>query len=165
MTKPQHDFRSRCSIARTLEILGDKWTFLVVRDLMWHGKHTFQELQSSEERMPANLLSQRLKRLMEWVEQDVSLHVIADHTRALTFLIGDGVLPSNEGRGYVLRRLLRRAARHGVLLGVERPFLHGIADAAIDEMLGAYPELGERRAYIADRIRREEERGKSWRKT
>ena len=66
MTKPQHDFRSRCSIARTLEILGDKWTFLVVRDLMWHGKHTFQELQSSEERMPANLLSQRLKRLMEW---------------------------------------------------------------------------------------------------
>ena len=66
MTKPQHDFRSRCSIARTLEILGDKWTFLVVRDLMWHGKHTFQELQRSEERMPTNLLSQRLKRLMEW---------------------------------------------------------------------------------------------------
>ncbi len=66
MTKPEHDFRSRCSIARTLEILGDKWTFLVVRDLMWHGKHTFQELQNSEERMPANLLSQRLKRLMHW---------------------------------------------------------------------------------------------------
>lgn len=66
MIQPQHDFRSRCSIARTLEVLGDKWTMLVVRDLMWHGKHTFQELQSSEERMPANLLSQRLKRLMEW---------------------------------------------------------------------------------------------------
>jgi DNA-binding HxlR family transcriptional regulator len=66
MTQLQHDFRSRCSIARTLEVLGDKWTMLVVRDLMWHGKHTFQELQSSEERMPANLLSQRLKRLMEW---------------------------------------------------------------------------------------------------
>ena len=66
MKKPRHDFRSRCSIARTLEILGDKWTLLVVRDLMWHGKHTFQELQSSAERMPANLLSQRLKRLMEW---------------------------------------------------------------------------------------------------
>ncbi len=66
MTKPEHDFRSPCSIARTLEILGDKWTFLVVRDLMWHGKHTFQQLQNSEERMPANLLSQRLKRLMEW---------------------------------------------------------------------------------------------------
>lgn len=66
MTQPQHDFRSRCSIARTLEVLGDKWTMLVVRDLMWHGKHTFQELQNSEELMPANLLSQRLKRLMEW---------------------------------------------------------------------------------------------------
>jgi DNA-binding HxlR family transcriptional regulator len=66
MTQPQHDFRSRCSIARTLEVLGDKWTMLVVRDLMWHGKHTFQELQNSEERMPANLLSQRLKRLMRW---------------------------------------------------------------------------------------------------
>jgi DNA-binding HxlR family transcriptional regulator len=66
MTQPQHNFRSRCSIARTLEVLGDKWTMLVVRDLMWHGKHTFQELQNSEERMPANLLSQRLKRLMRW---------------------------------------------------------------------------------------------------
>jgi len=64
--KPQHAFRSRCSIARTLEIVGDKWTLLLVRDLMWHEKHTFQELQESEENMPANLLSQRLKRLMEW---------------------------------------------------------------------------------------------------
>ena len=66
MLQPRHDFRSRCSIARTLEILGDKWTLLVVRDLMWHGKHTFQDLQGSEERVPSNLLSQRLKRLMEW---------------------------------------------------------------------------------------------------
>ncbi|NIA71050.1 helix-turn-helix transcriptional regulator [Pelagibius litoralis] len=66
MQNPEHDFRSRCSIARTLEILGDKWTLLVVRDLMWHGKHTFQALQSSAERVPANLLSQRLKRLMAW---------------------------------------------------------------------------------------------------
>ncbi|USG61243.1 helix-turn-helix transcriptional regulator [Sneathiella marina] len=66
MTQPSHDFRSRCSIARTLEIVGDKWTLLVVRDLMWHGKHSFQELQNSEERMPSNLLSQRLKRLMKW---------------------------------------------------------------------------------------------------
>jgi len=66
MTRPDHDFRSRCSIARSLEILGDKWTLLVVRDLMWHGKHTFQALQNSEEHMPTNLLSQRLKRLMEW---------------------------------------------------------------------------------------------------
>ena len=66
MKQPKHDFRSRCSIARTLELLGDKWTLLVVRDLMWHGKHTFQELQNSDERMPTNLLSERLKRLMEW---------------------------------------------------------------------------------------------------
>jgi DNA-binding HxlR family transcriptional regulator len=66
MQQPQHEFRSRCSIARALEILGDKWTLLLMRDLIWHGKHTFQELQDSEERIPANLLSQRLKRLMEW---------------------------------------------------------------------------------------------------
>ncbi|MEX0301114.1 MAG: winged helix-turn-helix transcriptional regulator [Leisingera sp.] len=64
MTQPQTAFRSRCSIARTLDILGDKWTLLVVRDLMWHGKHTFQELQASEEHIAANLLSERLKRLI-----------------------------------------------------------------------------------------------------
>ncbi len=91
-------------------------------------------------------------------ERDVSLHVIADHARAVTFLIGDGVLPGNEGRGYVLRRILRRAARHGWLLGVEEPFLHRVADAVVDEMAGAYPELAERRAYIASRIEREEKR-------
>ena len=91
-------------------------------------------------------------------EKDVSLRVVADHARACTFLIGDGVLPANEGRGYVLRRILRRAARHGVLLGLERPFLHSVADAVIDEMGGAYPELVERRAFVTDRIRREEER-------
>jgi alanyl-tRNA synthetase len=91
-------------------------------------------------------------------ELDVSLNVVADHCRALTFLIGDGVLPSNEGRGYVLRRILRRAARHGVLLGVERPFLHGVAGAVIDAMSPAYPDLAERRAFITDRIEREEQR-------
>lgn len=64
MTQPQTKYRSRCSIARTLDVLGDKWTLLVVRDLMWHGKHTFQELQASEEHIAANLLSERLKRLM-----------------------------------------------------------------------------------------------------
>jgi len=84
--------------------------------------------------------------------------VVADHARALTFLIGDGVLPSNEGRGYVLRRILRRAARHGVRLGVERPFLFRVADAVIDAMSGAYPDLAERRAFISDRIEREEQR-------
>jgi len=91
-------------------------------------------------------------------EKDVSLRVVADHVRATTFLVGDGVLPSNAGRGYVLRRILRRASRHGVLLGVEEPFLFQVADAVIDEMAGAFPELGERRDYITTRIRRDEER-------
>ncbi len=91
-------------------------------------------------------------------EKDVSLNVIADHVRALTFLIGDGVLPANEGRGYVLRRILRRGARHGWLLGLDRPFLHDVSNTVIDEMQGAYPELAERRAFITDRIEREETR-------
>ncbi|MDP6977891.1 MAG: alanine--tRNA ligase [Myxococcota bacterium] len=91
-------------------------------------------------------------------EKDVSLRVVADHARALSFLIGDGVLPSNEGRGYVLRRILRRASRHGVLLGTEQPFIHGVADKVIDEMCDAYPDLVERREFITSRIKREEER-------
>jgi alanyl-tRNA synthetase len=94
----------------------------------------------------------------ENAEKDVSINVVADHSRAVAFLIGDGVLPANEGRGYVLRRILRRAARHGVLLGIEKPFLHHVADAVIEEMSGAYPELVERRDYITDRILREETR-------
>jgi DNA-binding HxlR family transcriptional regulator len=60
------DFRSACSIARALDIVGDKWTLLIVRDLMWHGKHTFQALQESKEHVPTNILSDRLKRLVEW---------------------------------------------------------------------------------------------------
>lgn len=91
-------------------------------------------------------------------EKDVSLNVVADHARALTFLIGDGILPSNEGRGYVLRRILRRASRHGVLLGKEEPFLFEIAGTVINEMASAYPELAERKAFIQDRIQREETR-------
>ncbi len=94
----------------------------------------------------------------ESAEIDVSLRVAADHARALAFLIGDGVLPSNAGRGYVLRRILRRASRHGKLLGQDTPFIHAVADAVIDQMGDAFPELFERRAYITDRIRREEER-------
>ena len=62
----KHDFRSTCSIARALEIVGDKWTLLIVRDLMWHGKHTFQALQESAEGVPTNILSERLKRLEAW---------------------------------------------------------------------------------------------------
>ena len=61
-----HQFRSTCSIARTLELAGDKWTLLIVRDLMWHGKQTFQALQDSAERIPSNILSERLKRLAQW---------------------------------------------------------------------------------------------------
>jgi len=91
-------------------------------------------------------------------ESDVSLRVVADHARALSFLIGDGILPSNAGRGYVLRRILRRAARHGKLLGQDTPFIHSVADKVIDEMGEAFPELLDRRTYITDRIRREEER-------
>ncbi|MFN4312394.1 MAG: winged helix-turn-helix transcriptional regulator [Ferrovibrio sp.] len=62
----KHEFRSACSIARTLEIFGDKWTLLIVRDLLWHGRHTFQALQDSAERIPTNILSERLKRLEQW---------------------------------------------------------------------------------------------------
>ncbi|MCH2187078.1 alanine--tRNA ligase, partial [Myxococcota bacterium] len=96
--------------------------------------------------------------LGEDAEKDVSLRVVADHARTLAVMIGDGVLPSNAGRGYVLRRILRRGARHGVLLGLEEPFLYQVADAAIDELGDVYSDLVERRSYITDRIRRDEER-------
>lgn len=88
---------------------------------------------------------------------DVSLRVITDHIRSATFMICDGVLPSNEGRGYVLRRLLRRAARHGKLLGVNEPFLYTVCDTVIHENEGHYPELRERQEYITKVIRVEEE--------
>ena len=90
-------------------------------------------------------------------EKDVSLRVITDHIRSATFMICDGVLPSNEGRGYVLRRLLRRAARHGKLLGVSDPFLYQVCDTVIHENEGHYPELRERQEYITKVIRVEEE--------
>ena len=98
------------------------------------------------------------KRYGRSTEDDVSLRVIADHGRAVTFLIADGVLPSNEGRGYVLRRLLRRAARHGKLLGLSRPFLHEVVDAVVHTMGRAYPELVERQGRIVEAVRDEEER-------
>ena len=91
-------------------------------------------------------------------EADVSLRVITDHIRSTVFLISDGVLPSNEGRGYVLRRLLRRAARHGRLLGVKEPFLYKIAKTVAEESKSAYPELEEKFAYIEKVIKTEEER-------
>ena len=90
-------------------------------------------------------------------KMDVSLRVITDHIRSATFLIGDGVLPSNEGRGYVLRRLLRRAARHGKLLGVNEAFLYKVVDTVIHENECEYPELREKQEYITRVIRTEEE--------
>ncbi len=90
-------------------------------------------------------------------KKDISLRVITDHIRSATFLIGDGVMPSNEGRGYVLRRLLRRAARHGRLLGVREAFLYKVADTVIHENRAAYPELAEKRDTIVKLIRVEEE--------
>ncbi len=89
---------------------------------------------------------------------DVSLRVITDHIRSTVFLVSDGVLPSNEGRGYVLRRLLRRAARHGRLLGIEGSFLYKIAKTVVEESKGAYPELIEKFDYIEKVIKNEEER-------
>lgn len=90
-------------------------------------------------------------------KKDVSLRVITDHIRSTTFMVGDGVTPSNNGRGYVLRRLLRRAARHGRLLGITKPFLYEVVDTVIAENAVAYPELEERKAYIKKLIRSEEE--------
>ncbi|HSS35357.1 MAG TPA: alanine--tRNA ligase, partial [Patescibacteria group bacterium] len=89
-------------------------------------------------------------------QERFSYQVIADHSRAVTFLIGDGVLPANEGRGYVLRRILRRAVRHGRLLGRREPFLAELATVVIDIMDEAYPHLTERRAEILGAIVREE---------
>ena len=90
-------------------------------------------------------------------KSDVSLRVITDHIRSTTMMISDGVMPSNEGRGYVLRRLLRRAARHGRLLGIERPFLSEVCETVIKESGAAYPQLTEKKEYILKIIAIEEE--------
>ncbi|MDY4443161.1 MAG: alanine--tRNA ligase, partial [Butyricicoccus sp.] len=94
----------------------------------------------------------------ESYKTDVSLRVITDHIRSTVMMICDGVIPSNEGRGYVLRRLLRRAARHGKLLGIDKPFLYQVCDTVIQESGGAYPALVEKQGYIRKVIQVEEER-------
>ena len=91
-------------------------------------------------------------------ENDISIRVVTDHSRSAMFMISDGVIPSNEGRGYVLRRIIRRACRHGKLLGINHPFLVDTVTVSIGESCGAYPELSEKKDYILKVIALEEER-------
>ena len=91
-------------------------------------------------------------------KNDISIRVITDHSRSAMFMIADGVIPSNEGRGYVLRRIIRRACRHGKLLGINRPFLTETVTTSIEESCGAYPELASKKDYILKVISMEEER-------
>jgi len=91
-------------------------------------------------------------------DSDVSIRVIADHSRAVTFLIGDGCLPSNEGRGYVLRRILRRAARHGKMLGLDKPFLNEVVSVVVGIMKDAYPDLIDKESFIRKVVVNEEQR-------
>jgi alanyl-tRNA synthetase len=91
-------------------------------------------------------------------QADISYQVIADHLRSMTFLISDGVLPSNEGRGYVLRRILRRASRYAKLIGINKPVLYKLTGFVVDEMQEAYPELADNREHVAKVVLLEEER-------
>lgn len=91
-------------------------------------------------------------------KQDISIRVITDHIRSVTFMVSDGIMPSNEGRGYVLRRLLRRAARHGRLLGIEGKFLYKLCETVIEGSKDGYPELEEKRVFITKVISEEEEK-------
>jgi alanyl-tRNA synthetase len=120
--------------------------------------------------VPSNFLTDLIRPLIDHVsrlagktygareEDDVSMRVIADHARAATFLIADGVYPSNEWRGYVLRRIMRRAMRHGRLLGLSEPFLWEVTGTVVAVMGEAYPEISEHRQHVAAAVRAEEER-------
>ncbi len=98
------------------------------------------------------------KKYGEDAKNDISIRVITDHIRSSTFMISDGIIPSNEGRGYVLRRIIRRAARHSKLLGINHAFLSNLCDIVIEENQGAYPELAEKKDYIKKVLSMEEER-------
>ncbi len=129
-----------------------------------------ERLASVLQKTPGNYETDLLKPIIDFIcdltekpygaheETDISLRVIADHARAATFLIGDGVLPSNEGRGYVLRRIIRRALRYGKLLARDKPFLYKVSGSVVELMKGPYPELKERMNTIAKIIIHEEER-------
>ena len=123
-------------------------------------------LQGVKSNFECDLLFPLISRMEELADRrygedpvgDVSLRVIADHARAVTFLLADGVMPSNESRGYVLRRILRRALRHGMMLGLERPFLYQMVGTVVDIMSGPYPELEDKRETISRLTLHEEER-------
>jgi len=122
--------------------------------------HDFSRAESSEKENGAGrdgLQSILPPEGIDALVQNASLRIIADHARAATFLINDGVLPANEGRGYVLRKILRRGIRHGRLLGQEQPFLHEMVYAVRDLMSGAYPELNDSCDRVAKVIRSEEQ--------
>jgi alanyl-tRNA synthetase len=124
-------------------------------------------LQGKISNFETDLFTPLIARASEWTRtpyqdgtapSDASLRIIADHSRAATFLISDGVLPANEGRGYVLRKILRRGIRHGRMLGQDEAFMYRMVDAVRDEMQAAYPELAESAPRVSKVIRTEEDR-------
>ena len=129
-------------------------------------ERTAAALQKKRSNFDTDLFEPLISRVCEVAQReyptdeagDVSVRIIADHIRAITFLIGDGIMPANLGRGYVLRRLIRRAFRHGNLLGIEKPFLHQLVGRVADIMKDAYPELLASVPYIARLCLSEEER-------
>lgn len=129
-------------------------------------ERTAAALQQKTSNFDTDLFRPLIERICELTQReypaldqgDISVRIIADHVRAITFLIGDGIMPANEGRGYVLRRLIRRAFRHGNSLGLERPFLHHLIGRVADIMKEAYPELTTSVAFISRVCLSEEER-------
>ncbi|MGA1865144.1 MAG: alanine--tRNA ligase, partial [bacterium] len=124
-------------------------------------------IQGGKSNYDSDLFTPILRAIEEYTDQsygggdhshDISFRVISDHIRAITFLVTDGVLPSNEGRGYVLRRIIRRAARHGKLININKPFLHRLVPKVAEVMNGPYPELEDNLNYITNITSQEEER-------